>query len=541
VGDKLKKFIDLFAKEAANRVEIASTNLETYKKAKAEALKFTTPVNATYPTLGSLIKDLFPEAGGVDNSLFRDLYTSLLLDKEDKSAVSSLFKIKDAPIQYKNELAIQNLGGEAYFNSVMRSIGSELIKADLKFDKLVESVKVGKPDGDLAEFIEDAIGKSGGHYLGKILNSAEFYDALLENGDPVGKKEAKPTSPVNQPIEQVKEKTKAPINEFEPVAKPITQSSAVNPEKGETSNQTEVSTLTGSVTTTPVKLPTESTVPESGTTVNLNLESKETPAISSPINTSQSNVSNVVNNSSTITSNALNSIKNVEGNTTKENTESATTNNSINSKSESSDKQSYREIRDAMAYLEKITKTSTTNNTLNSKTNKKEKSVEKVSANTETSPINEESKESEELVDSNELAQAKFDALTNYVNQYDKMNKEESTEVKSEAIPTLQPKSKDMTEVVKTAPSIPNKPASQIKEKESTTSLNTSETSNNTGVSMVEKNTESRSTVTDKVTESSNSTAAPQSINIDMSEVAHRLARLEHVLTGTLEVKIVES
>lgn len=283
MGEKLKKFIELYDTQASQRVELKKAALEKFKAAREAALKLTAPVNDKYKTLGELVNEMFPESGGLNDDLFRNLYSKSSFEAEDKKIVSELFKVKNTPNEYEMALQLQKQGGEVYFNKVVDALFKTV--ASSQAGGSTATLKGILGDGsdtaqkEFLEVVDQAIdeysikGPSG-------LQNSILYEAVQENQSSPAAAEK---SPINVPAEK----------KAEPA--PTQEASAVNPEKAAAATKTEVVSTAGQVTSAPPEVPAEVEKAPEKIAVNINLEQPAVPATTSPasVTTSVTNVSSV--------------------------------------------------------------------------------------------------------------------------------------------------------------------------------------------------------------------------------------------------------
>lgn len=274
MGEKLKKFVDIFEKKVDELIEKNSIKLEAFKKAREAALAITFPATGEYKTVGDLIKVMIPEEGGLNNSLYQTLFSQITLEKEDRAKFQELFKEKGSPGLYRKSTELKGKGNN-YFNQAMQGIGSAIgsTGGKLSFKEIVgdgsdDSIKKFSEFVQSADDIDDALSS---YSLSGLLSSREFYDAVVENGSPIGKTVPAESAPINAPAAEKTAEPAASINPPSGEKKVEAEKSTVNPITAPPV-ETAVEKTTGIVTAAPAALPKEVEAPKPSTAINISVE-----------------------------------------------------------------------------------------------------------------------------------------------------------------------------------------------------------------------------------------------------------------------------
>lgn len=295
MGEKLKKFIELYDTQASQRVELKKAALEKFKAAREAALKLTAPVNDKYKTLGELVNEMFPESGGLNDDLFRNLYSKSSFEAEDKKIVSELFKVKNTPNEYEMALQLQKQGGEVYFNKVVDALFKTVASSQAGGSTATLKGILGDGSEDAQKEFLEVVDQAIDEYSIKGpsgLQNSVLYEAVQENQSAPAPTEK---SPINVPIEKKAEPT------------PAQETSAVNPEKAAAATKTEVVSTAGQVTSAPPEVPAEVEKAPEKTAVNINLEQPAAPVTTSPAPVTTS----VVNQGGVTTSTSVTNVSSV--------------------------------------------------------------------------------------------------------------------------------------------------------------------------------------------------------------------------------------
>jgi hypothetical protein len=283
VKEKLSKFTSLFSEKIEDYVNSAQENLENsvakfeqWKELRAKAIELESDPG--------LIDRVFPDVGGINNDDFIAETIALYASGDDlKSVVKKLFKVREGPLSKKraqNRLdsvnSLKSAGGESYFNSLMRALGSELSKSNdpqAIFDNLINS-----EPSDFSDFWEDINYPAGPRGL---ISSVEFFEAVKENGNPLSTitvSEGVGDSPLNPADSLSDEPTGiSPINEETSPNAENEEMSPLNPDGGQSSS-VDVGITTSTVSGSPVNLPEEEQPAASESIINIESspEQKET-------------------------------------------------------------------------------------------------------------------------------------------------------------------------------------------------------------------------------------------------------------------------
>ena len=256
MGEKLNKFIAFYTEKATASVNEKKAKVDTYKAERQKAIDtLKLGVSDKYPTLGNLVKDMFPENGGVDNTLFNNLYANLSgLSEEDKKIINNLNTLSKSQAQYNKANLLLTSGGEKYFNELL-----DVLKENTSLDNIIKGGIKGL-NTFLAEL--DTVPES----PPGIESSQELFDAIVEANSSVSKTEPV-KSPINQETteEQGKEQPASQINAAESPAKVETgaPSSAITTAEASplsTEPESIVQSATASINT-PVESPTAEVIP----------------------------------------------------------------------------------------------------------------------------------------------------------------------------------------------------------------------------------------------------------------------------------------
>lgn len=561
MGEKLKKFIDTYAARAKEAVDLKAANLEKYKSARESALKLTAPVNDKYKNLGDLAAEMFPESGGVNKDLFTNVYSKSTFEDADKKVISELFKQKDAPTQYAKAVELQQQGGEKYFGEALTAINKKAAVAGSTLKDLLGDGSKGAISGFM-EALDEAEDEAKISAPGRI-QGEDLYNAFVESLSAASTGEAK--SPINETAAK-KETTAAP------------ESSAVNPEKAAAAEKTEVQSTAGQVTAAKPEVPAE-LESKPATAVNINLETPAAPKETLPATpeTSQS-VTNVTNVAPSVSKEVTQTVTNVATSSVSQATSVANSAaQQINDLSKSkvisetskvfsnSGEKLYSELLgigkekgfgekelasfsgESPINTEKTTKGTTTvvdeetgvSSTISAVSGAESTSSEEVES--KESSINE-AKSAETAVGGSQygelLAAAQYFGIN--TEQYETKGKispvgekivDEEVSAQTEKVP-------QSVEVSKTAQTLPKEPSLPAP-----SSTPTSAPVGMTGVSpveMTEKEAPTQSAAPSEVSSKGPAEPAASAAGLGMSGLENRLMRIEHLLAGPLEVKIVD-
>ena len=577
MAENLKKFIDLYDAKTAKVVERAKEQFEKFKTTREKALALSTPVSAEYATLGKLVDAMFSEDGVVNSALFQDFIQYSTAANEEKELIRSLFKLKNGPGWLKNAEAKQKRGAMPFFNSAMQVFGKASLTGVLAFNKLIGADSNEPEDKKISYFLEAAdelIADAQLNFPDGIIGP-EFYYAVVENGNPIGKKEA--AGPINEKSGKTPGTPSVAINEPNQETKPGEAKSTLNPEKKAAPTAIESS----AVTTVPAEMPKEPEKPASPAApgIILNVESaaptlpkKEEVASSVPMDASSTTINYIEQVVSLATEQAKNKAKqNAAINQPKtEISQGDTTNISTQQKTETVNQGSSfsqylgQELADKLDATSGKKETASTINDkkTNESSKSSESSVKKESTISETKMTDIEAKtklaeefkrytginlekttvekeaEKQAIIAREKEATAINEEISKKADDSLKPNQEKSetsssSQEMTSAMPTL-PNASSTTEVTKTLPTLPEKEKSSSLEKVETPAA---VSTNKEAISVQEVTPDSPA---EQMTASQNTpTPAAPAMGIDMSGMEQRLARLELLLSGTLDVRII--
>ena len=577
MAENLKKFIDLYDAKTAKVVERAKEQFEKFKTTREKALALSTPVSAEYATLGKLVDAMFSEDGVVNSDLFQDFIQYSTAANEEKELIRSLFKLKNGPGFYKNAEAQQKKGAMPFFNSAMQVFGKASLTGILAFNKLIGADSNEPEDKKIGYFLEAAdelIADAQLNFPAGIIGP-EFYYAVVENGNPIGKKEA--AGPINEKSGETPGTPSVAINEPNQETKPGEAKSTLNPEKKAAPTAIESS----AVTTVPAEMPKEPEKPASPAApgIILNVESaaptlpkKEEVASSVPMDASSTTINYIEQVVSLATEQAKNKAKqNAAINQPKtEISQGDTTNISTQQKTETVNQGSSFSQYLGQELTDKLDATSGKKETVSTINDKKtnesskssESSVKKESTISETKMTDIEAKtklaeefkrytginlekttvekeaEKQAIIAREKEATAINEEISKKADDSLKPNQEKSetsssSQEMTSTMPTL-PNASSTTEVTKTLPTLPEKEKSSSLEKVETPAA---VSTNKEAISVQEVTPDSPA---EQMTASQNTpTPAAPAMGIDMSGMEQRLARLELLLSGTLDVRII--
>lgn len=578
MAENLKKFIDLYDAKAAEVVEQAKAQLEKFKTAREKALALSTPVNAEYATLGKLVDAMVSEDGVVNSAIFQDFIQYSTASNEEKELIRSLKKLRNGPGFYKIAEAQQKRGALPFFNSAMQVFGKASLGGVLSFNKLVGADSNEPEDKKISYFLESAdelIADAQLNFPPGIIGP-EFYYAVVENGNPIGKKEA--AGPINEKLGEVSGTPSAAINEPNQETKPGEEKSILNPEKKAAPTAIESS----AVTTVPAEMPKEPEQPTGtaapGIIVNVEsaaptLPKKEEVASAAPATASSTTINYIEQIVSRATEQAKNKEKqNAAINQPKtEISQGGTTNISTQQKTETVNQGSSLSQylgQDLAGKLDSASGKKETVSTINDKkTNESSKSsessVKKESTISETKMASLDAKtklaeefkrftginlekttaeketERQAIIESEKKATAINEEISKKANDSLKPNQEKSetstSSPETTSVMSALPNDSSTTEVTKTLPTLPEKEKSSSLEKVET--ILPSVSTNKEAISVQEVKSDSPA---EQMGASQNvPTQSAQAMGVDMSGVEQRLARLELLLSGTLDVRII--
>lgn len=546
--EKKKIFVDSFNKKAEDLIKQSDEKIAQYAAARQKAIKLTDPISlsfsdpkVSFSTVGELFAWVYPEAGGSEN--MPSAFTSVILenlagkDSLGKEEYKILHKNFYAPISQSRYIQLKELGGEKWFDRFMSSALSKMAQVKQKISDYKTVADFETAVDDLSEGMLLGIELPGGL-------TAPLYDAFIESGTA---KPETPSSPVNA-TEAAKPAGSAPINDTANSEKSA-PASTLNPEKSATA---PLETTTGTVTAGKSELPKEvGKGPDAGApavVVNVesaapNLLASSAPAAaaapsmptvaSSPVNSSKETVTNnVTNNNNTSAEKntaspivAGDAIKKVIDPTSKTTNKTKVTGSIINNLSES-DAQLLKNfiegdsnpITSATNSSVLNTTTSATNSSVNEITPKEEKIIEKSS----------ESNAYGDVVDINNISSGDAELLKKYAG-FDVNSPKKDAGDKTGS-----------TEVVKTKPALPAVKTPEVKAPLPAEPID-KKTEPVTAKEVKSESSETESPATPASMPTGYAAEQPSTqASMNTEDIEARLARIEYLLSGTLDVKIVD-
>lgn len=576
--EKRDIFVADFNTKIAEIIKKTDEGIANYTKTREEAIKLKDPIDlklsnpdVEFKTVGELFAWVYYKEGSERMPMeYAPIIMPVLggrdASDESKAAYKTLHKTWSAHNR-KNfyEELIKSGGGLAWFKAFMSAIVSpETGQATLRVSDYADYNEFE----DVAHILEEKIPANlNGRPQGVLAN---LHAAFLEYEPDTPKKSEE--KPAEQPTPTSTEKP-APINE-QPTAEtpPPKPSSSINEgEKGKSSSEKSVinpnpvkpaepeniEKTSGTVIAANPTIPVEAKEEVKPSPINVDVTVPEQqPAASAPATSSAINESSVSSQSTTNVSNVSNNPVNVD--VTTNNKESAST------KSEETIKQ-FRQILEkskaSKSSVNDLTTSSVKNkvtSALSDKLNSSSTLSDKLNSSSETSNTSESSSViNEKTISANKKPVMPDEAMKAKMDAFMKMITLNSEKIKSsftsnENIGTSS-EEKNNLETNTTQPNIPtetsptslevSKTSPMFTEKTKESSSRTSEKTNM--LTQEAKPDVSLTPVTQAAPAESptNSnqmpeTAAP-SVNIDMGMLEQRLSRIEYLLSGTLDVKIV--
>ena len=543
---------------AEDLIKQSDEKIAQYAAARQKAIKLTDPISlsfsdpkVSFSTVGELFAWVYPEAGGSEN--MPSAFTSVILenlagkDSLGKEEYKILHKNFYAPISQSRYIQLKELGGEKWFDRFMSSALSKMAQVKQKISDY-------KTVADFETAVDDL---SQGMLLGIELPdglTAPLYDAFIESGTA---KPETPSSPVNA-TEAAKPAGSAPINDTANSEKSA-PASTLNPEKSATA---PLETTTGTVTAGKSELPKEvGKGPETGApavVVNVesaapNLPASPAPAAaapsmptvaSSPVNSSKETVTNnVTNNNTSAEKNtaspivAGDAIKKYLAPTSKTTNKTNVTGSTINNLSES-DAQLLKNFIEGDSNQITSATNSSVSNTTTSATNS---SVSNTTTSATNSSVNEITPKEEKIIEKSSESNAYSDIV-----DINNISSGDAELLKKYAGFDVNSPKKDAgdktgsTEVVKTKPALPAVKTPEVKAPLPAEPIDKkTEPVTAKEVKSESSETESPATPASMPTEyAAEQTSTQASMNTE--DIEARLARIEYLLSGTLDVKIVD-
>ena len=545
------EFLDAWSKNSADRLVEAKARVDAYSVAYSAASK--------------LVDDYIKATPGdaAERARFDAQYTptgtGIDFDRSGIRLEPLVNKIKDwnGSLLPTKDLK-SNRGANTWYAKLQALIAKspdDIFAADAQLIR-AKTLAITPPfTGDLDEDAFNSLGLENTQIdtivpLGFLINEYNAFNKSTPVTSPSGPvNEAKPAEPAP---------TTSPINAAEKGEKPKA-ASTLNPEK---ESATPVEATTGTVTTAKPEVPKEVTPvkPETGTTVNVTVApttpvTQVTPPTTSPINVEAKKEEKVGGVNSTFLTQLLG----------KENVEKLASNSSaLNESKTSSTIEKSKETIQSTTSTNDLTKETTTSAT--SATSTLNPADGTTSATSATSTLNPaDGTTSKPKMDmtaltrllgkdnvaklTNTTSEKISSSVVNETKKVDEITKSAESIAAGETgkiggvtaqlgAPTLPKETKTSTEITKTAPTLPvaPKPAEKKAELEKTQPMTASKSE---AVSL----TESKETKGEAASESMGPAAAAQgasaTTNVDFSGVESRLARIELLLSGPLDVKII--
>jgi hypothetical protein len=547
-----KEFLDAWSKNSAEKLAAAKAKVDAY--------------SAAYSTASKLVDDYVKATPGdaAAKTLFASQYTptgpGISFDRSGTPLVELTNKIKDwnGSLLPTKELKSKSNANEYYteLQALIAKSPDDIFISDSQ--RIRAKVLSTLPDfkGDLDEDALSALD------LEKIQTTRILPDNILlteYNAFNKSTPTTSPSGPVNEAKPAEPAPTTSPINAAEKGEKPKA-ASTLNPEK---ESATPVEATTGTVTTAKPEVPKEVTPvkPETGPTVNVTVaptqptapsaeptptapatQSAPTPPAASPINAEAKKEEKVGGVNNTFLTKLLG----------KENVEKLASNSSALNENKASS---------AIEKSKETIQSTTSTNELNKETNTS--SVTSTTSTLNPADVAKAKPKMDMTALTRLLGKDNVDKLTNTTSEkisssvVNETKKVDEITKSAESIaagetgkiggvtaelgaPTLPKETKTSTEITKTAPTLPAapKPAEKKAELEKTQPMTASKPD---AVSL----TESKETKGEAASESMGPAAAAQgasaTTNVDFSGVESRLARIEMLLSGPLDVKIIES
>jgi hypothetical protein len=544
-----KEFLDAWSKNSAERLAEAKAKVDAYSAAYSAASKLVNDYIKATPG-DAAVKDLF-------ESQYTPTGPGIKFDNSGAPLVELTKKIKDwnGSLLPTKELKSNRSANEYYaeIQAIIAKSPDDIFMSDSQRirAKVLSTLPDFKGDLDEEALLSLSVRPIHSEWIVPVSVLLTEYNALTKN-----LLTAAPTGPVNEAKPTEPTPSASPINAAEKGEKPKA-ASTLNPEKEATA---PVEATTGTVTTAKPEVPKEMTPvkPETGTTVNVTVAptqpvtpsaptqpvtpSAPTPPAASPINVEAKKEEKVGGVNSTFLTKLLG----------KENVEKLASNSSAlnESKTRSAIEKSKETIQSTTSTNELTKETNTssvtsTTSTLNPTDVTKAKPKVDMTALTRLLGKDNVAKltnTASEKVSSSVVNETK--KVGEIIKSAEAAGKETTGKIGGVAAelgaPTLPKETKTSTEITKTAPTLPAapKPAEKKAELEKTQPMTASKPD---AVSL----TESKETKGEAASESMGPAAAAQgtstTTNVDFSGVESRLARIEMLLSGPLDVKIIES
>ena len=563
--EKRDIFVADFNTKIAEIIKKTDESIANYTKTREEAIKLKDPIDlklsnpdVEFKTVGELFAWVYYKEGSERipmeyASIIMPLLGGRDASDESKAAYKTLHKTWSAYNRKNFYEKLNELGGGlAWFEAFMNSVFSPTAgQANLRVSDYANYDNFE----DVAHIFEEKIPANlNGRPQGVLAN---LHAAFLEyEPDTPKKSEEKPaeqpaptstekSAPINeQQTAEPPPKSTSSINEGEK-GKPSPEKSVINPNPVKPAESENIEKTSGTVIAANPTIPVEVKEEVKPSPINVDVTVPEQPPVAStPATSSAINESSVSSQSTTNVSNVSNNPVNVD----------ATTNNkeSASTKSEETIKQFRQILEKAKASKSSVNDLTTTSvkNKLTSTLSDKLKSSSETSNTSESSSvINEKTVSAKKKpVIPDEAMKARMDAFMKMIT----LNSEKikSSFTSNEMIGTSS-EEKNNLETNTTQPNIPTETSQTSLEVSKTSPMFTEKTKENSS-SITEKTNTSVKEVKPEVsvTPVSSNTETPAkpaptpepagtSVNIDMSMLEQRLSRIEYLLSGTLDVKIV--
>jgi len=541
VLEKKKIFVDAFNKKADDLIKQSDEKIAQYTAARQKAIKLTDPISlsfskpqVSFSTIGELFAWVYPEAGG--SEVMPEGFAPVILenlagkDSPGKAEYKILHKNFYEPVNKTTYIQLKELGGEGWLKLFMSSALDKMAQVKQKISDY-------KIFSDFETVLDDL---SEGIILYNLPGGlvAPLYDAFIESGNATPET---PSSPVNA-TETPKPAGSAPINDTTKSEK-SKPASALNPEK---SAQTPLETTTGTVTAGKSELPKEvGKGPETGApavVVNVESAASKLPASPAPAEkpTTPTAAPSATQSKPAAAPSPVNSSKETLTNNVTTNNISAEKTTSSFSTNDAALLKKYTGVSVNVPTAVGGAASSTINNISTSKNteNNKSSADSKTSTSSTNSSVNEiTNKEEQNIEKSSESESA--ESTTNNISSSDAMLLKKYAGFDVSASKKGAADKTGSTEVVKTKPALPAVKAPEVKAQLPAEPIDKkTEPVTAKEVKSESPEAESPAKATSAPTESAGQAATSGSMNT--GDIESRLARIEYLLSGTLDVKIVE-
>ena len=575
--EKRDIFVADFNTKIAEIIKKTDEGIANYTKTREEAIKLKDPIDlklsnpeVEFKTVGELFAWVYYKEGSERipleyASIIMPLLSGRDASDESKAAYKTLHKTWHAHNRKNFYEKLNELGGGlAWFKAFMRSVFSPKAgQANLRVSDYADYDKFEEVAYSFESEIPDNLN---GRPQGVLANlHAAFLEYEPDTSKKSEEKPAEKTAPANTekpaPInEQAPAETPPPtpsssINEGEK-GKPSSEKSVINPNPVKPAEPENIEKTSGTVIAANPTIPVEAKEEVKTSPINVDVTVPEqSPATSAPATSSAINESSVSSQSTTNVSNVSNNPVNVDVTTNNKESASTRADETIKSIRQILDKSkaSKSSVNDLTTTSVKNKITSTLSDKLKSSSetsNKSESSSETSNKSELSSGINETtiSKEGKSIV-SAETKKARIDELMKMLTL--NSDKIKSSFTSSEMIGTSEEKnnletntnqpniptetSQNSLEVSKTSPVFTEKTKESSSRTSEKTNMLTQEAKPDVSLTPVTQAAPAESpTNSNQMPE-----AAAPSVNIDMGMLEQRLSRIEYLLSGTLDVKIV--